>query len=303
MVYFPHLMYEFEAETPPRASLPLYFREEYMDFISAAGIAGYIPHQPYLEFNNRYRAFGLAVGDPLYGIVWGVYQVDPFDPGKTVSVPDGCADIMLFYTPEKMHAFFLSGVPCSKSMDELEFLGDVRIIFGVRFRTGALGNLFKCSLPDAGGGIIALKDIIFGSDLTGRLENARGFEERWGLIRAYLLDRLSKNYEVNVISSYISRSIVESHGQILVKSLEEDTGYSGRYLRRTVNENLGVSIKQLCEITRFQWAYHLYLSSSGRLRLSDLALEAGYYDQSHMNNSCKKLTGYLPRQIMDLYRE
>ena len=44
-----------------------------------------------------------------------------------------------------------------------------------------------------------------------------------------------------------------------------------------------------------------YKLRQGDVTLYDLALQSGYYDQSHMNLSCKKLTGELPKKIINMY--
>ena len=86
-----------------------------------------------------------------------------------------------------------------------------------------------------------------------------------------------------------------------INDLESDTGYSSRYLRKKLNTGIGVSLKTFCEIVRFQWSYHLYQQTHGSLSLAELALQSGYYDQSHMNMSYKKLTGMLPQSAIRLY--
>ena len=68
-----------------------------------------------------------------------------------------------------------------------------------------------------------------------------------------------------------------------------------------VKDLLGISIKQFCEVIKFQWMGNYYKLRQGDVTLSDLALQSGYYDQSHMNLSCKKLTGELPKKIINMY--
>ena len=133
------------------------------------------------------------------------------------------------------------------------------------------------------------------------MEQADGFTERREVMSTYLEQRIACNYKTNKILNYVVKEIIESQGCISIKELEEETGYTGRYLRNVVKNFLGISIKQFCEVTKFQWMCNYYKTNQGTVSLSDLAIQAGYYDQSHMNLSCKKLTGELPRNIVNMY--
>ena len=118
---------------------------------------------------------------------------------------------------------------------------------------------------------------------------------------SYLEQRVAHNYKTNNIVNFVVREIINSQGCIAIKELEDKTGYTGRYLRKMVKDLLGISIKQFCEVIKFQWMCNYYKLRQGDVTLSDLALQSGYYDQSHMNLSCKKLTGELPQKIINMY--
>lgn len=271
-------------------------------FVNIFEERSFTPHQPYLEYNNKYYSYKPRLNEKLCGIVWEIYQVENFDITKSVALPDICADIMVFYTDNNAYCYFMSGTLGIRSMREIDFMNEVHTIFGVKLCTGILGNLFGCGARDVGAGAIE-GELAFlnGAYIIDKLKEAKEFSERWSLVEEYLITRLSFNYEVNYIAKYISKVVVDNHGNVSIKSLEKEIGYSGRYLRKIINDNLGVSIKQLCEVTQFQWIYHIYKQSGGKVKFSDLAIQGGYYDQSHMNSSCKKLTGCLPTKIMNLY--
>ena len=104
----------------------------------------FLSYQPYLELNNNYQSYVPIEHNIIRDIVWEVYEVDDFDLGKTVALPDVCADIMTFYTDDNAYSFFMGGSISLQQMNELDFMKDVKSIFGVRLRTGMLGNLFRC---------------------------------------------------------------------------------------------------------------------------------------------------------------
>ena len=108
----------------------------------------FLSYQPYLELNNNYQSYVPIEHNIIRDIVWEVYEVDDFDLGKTVALPDVCADIMTFYTDDNAYSFFMGGSISLQQMNELDFMKDVKSIFGVRLRTGMLGNLFRCDVKD-----------------------------------------------------------------------------------------------------------------------------------------------------------
>lgn len=262
----------------------------------------FLSYQPYLELNNKYQSYMPIQRNPIRDIVWEVYEVDDFDLEKTIALPDVCADIMTFYTKDNAFGYFMGGSISLQQMRELEFMKDVNSIFGVRLRTGMLGNLFRCDVKDINDSRVAMSDALWnGREIEEHMMKADNFVERWEIMSNYLEQRLEHNYKINNIVSYSVKKVIESKGCITIKELEEDTGYTGRYLRKLVKEHLGISIKQFCEVTKFQWMCNYYRLSDGDISLSELALQAGYYDQSHMNLSCKKLTGELPKKIITMY--
>ncbi len=67
----------------------------------------FLSYQPYLELNNNYQSYVPIEHNIIRDIVWEVYEVDDFDLGKTVALPDVCADIMTCLIRMIMHIVFL----------------------------------------------------------------------------------------------------------------------------------------------------------------------------------------------------
>ena len=74
--------------------------------------------------------------------------------------------------------------------------------------------------------------------------------------------------------------------------------YSDRTERRKVRAETGVSRRRLAASRRFRRA--LGQLASQTLPLSDLALDAGYYDQSHMSAACRIFAGKPPGALRAL---
>ena len=143
----------------------------------------FLSYQPYLELNNKYQSYMPIQRNPIRDIVWEVYEVDDFDLEKTIALPDVCADIMTFYTKDNAFGYFMGGSISLQQMRELEFMKDVNSIFGVRLRTGMLGNLFRCDVKDINDSRVAMSDALWnGREIEEHMMKADNFVERWEIM-------------------------------------------------------------------------------------------------------------------------
>lgn len=89
------------------------------------------------------------------------------------------------------------------------------------------------------------------------------------------------------------RKIKSSFGELGIKGLAEDLGVSQSSLERGFRSRVGLSPKEFAGLVRFRNIFRFYNSSSS---LTELALEAGYYDQAHFIREFRKKTGFSPKQ-------
>lgn len=84
-----------------------------------------------------------------------------------------------------------------------------------------------------------------------------------------------------------------SGGRLSVAELAERVGSSERHLRRTMQQAVGLPVKTLAAILRFQRTARL-LRADPTLSLSAAASEGGYSDQAHMARDFRRLGGFSP---------
>ena len=75
-----------------------------------------------------------------------------------------------------------------------------------------------------------------------------------------------------------------------VKEVAAETGRRERYLSQVFRERVGLSPKAWCRVQRFQRAVR-ELHRGADVRWAELALECGYYDQSHFANEFRAFSG------------
>jgi AraC-like DNA-binding protein len=99
------------------------------------------------------------------------------------------------------------------------------------------------------------------------------------------------------------KSKVDPRVKMLIDKVEESSsveidqiGLSKQHLRRIFKQNIGFSFKRFHRIHRLKLAQSYYLENPSS-PLVELALKAGFFDQSHMINDCKKLTGMKPKDL------
>ena len=92
-----------------------------------------------------------------------------------------------------------------------------------------------------------------------------------------------------------------SGGQMRLSELEQWTGYSRQYLLRTFKTYTGVGIKSYSLHTRFQESLSM-ISSNLYGDMSRIAVECGFFDQSHFTKAFKKFADFSPTDYAAIMR-
>ncbi len=103
---------------------------------------------------------------------------------------------------------------------------------------------------------------------------------------------------------YVSHAVElmrRSGGRVNQKSLAIHLGISDRQLRRSVRDMIGVTPKGFNRVTRFLKTV-LHADANEVFSWSDLAVNFGYFDQAHLINDFKALSGLTPTQLMKARR-
>ncbi len=85
--------------------------------------------------------------------------------------------------------------------------------------------------------------------------------------------------------------VVERGGRVRVDDLARCAGLSERHLRRIFLERTGLTPKMFCRVVRFRSAVSSVAARDRSVGWAERALELGYYDQSHMANEFRELSG------------
>ena len=89
-------------------------------------------------------------------------------------------------------------------------------------------------------------------------------------------------------------------GAVSIARLREQTGWSKTRLSSAFHEQVGVTPKLYARIIRFNRA--LRLIHTQQSTLAEVAADAGYYDQPHLNSEFRELSGFTPTEFQHAHR-
>jgi len=96
---------------------------------------------------------------------------------------------------------------------------------------------------------------------------------------------------------WATQAILSSEGRRSIVDLQQEMGMSERALQRLFEANIGLTPRMYGRICKFDAAFR-QLEASNYTRLSDIAYEQGYADQSHFIRAFKEFTGLTPKEYI-----
>lgn len=214
-------------------------------------------------------------------------------------VPDGCIDLSFEYNGTEMR-----GYACGTPIEyKIEKRPEFHEVFGVRFMPGVQPELIDVTMRELFDKRVPLEQIIKG-DMQW-LEKMAAETDFYQRIRVFLEaytkaeKKREKPYGKKELVLSVKQMVYESDGKIKVSELEENTGYSVRYINKVFIEEMGFSPKTFCKIIQFQRALE-FLNYGAPDKMTDAAVALGYYDQPQFIRDFKKYAGMTPKKYFKL---
>lgn len=222
-------------------------------------------------------------------------------PKTFKTIPDGLPGLIyqqpengVFYQEgEQLPSMFLYGQ--STKPANIRISGSFRTI-GIYFYPYALQSVFGFSakeLTDSSMDIAALARGQ-GIPMLEQLGAGISMETKVKILTSFIsqqVDRYSKSE--NALLPYVVSKIIKSKGTVSVKDLLLETGLTERTFERKFLQGVGIPPRSFARICRFQAALN-QLRSADFDKLSDLAYENDYADQSHFIRVFREFTGFSP---------
>jgi len=212
-------------------------------------------------------------------------------------VPDGCADI-IFDLNEHSYRGIASIVGTMTKPIFAKLKGRVNYL-AIRFSPGGFLHFFDSAMYNFTDLIIPL-EIISGKEeqnLTEQLCHENHTENQIRLLERHFENLFSVNSKNDPDVKKAIYSIVANKGNIRISELSRIVDISKRQLHRKFERWVGVSPKAFCRIIRFKNVLRM-VRSGPKCNWLSIALEGGYYDQSHFIHEFNSYYGLNPSEFL-----
>lgn len=183
----------------------------------------------------------------------------------------------------------------SRYMD-VRRVGDVAFV-SVWFYPGKAWPFFEVPMSDLTNQIVCLQEL-WGpkaDDMETQMMAARTQQERIAILGSFLLSCLRGAPKAENWFVFSQGYISQFKGQQRLDDVARAAGVSNRQLTRKFDQLLGLSPKEYSRMSRF--LYSLSLLKAGHLSLTEVAYEAGYFDQAHFIHEVRNFSGLTPGDL------
>lgn len=212
-------------------------------------------------------------------------------------IPDGCIDVIFDLSEHSYgEAASIVGTMTKPIFAELK---DRVNFLAIRFLPGSFLHFFDipaCHFTDQ---IISLEMISGRREhkFTERLAGKNHISNKIELLESYFEHLLMRSNRRDPAVRIALYNILKHKGNIGISQLSKSANSSQRQLCRKFNKWVGVSPKSFCRIIRFQNILRM-LPSRSRCNLLFIALDGGYYDQSHFIHEFNSYYGLNPSEFL-----
>ncbi|RRB04414.1 helix-turn-helix domain-containing protein [Larkinella rosea] len=171
----------------------------------------------------------------------------------------------------------------------------------VLFREGGAAAFFREPLHELFGFSLPFDDLIPRrslAELEERLAEAPTNPHRIAMIEQFLIAKRLRTSPEPLINQAVA-SIKTAHGKTGIKTLAESLSISQDAFEKRFRRAVGTTPKQFATLVRFR---HLITTHSSDQSLTDLAYEAGYFDQAHFIKDFRTFTDQTPHDFFKLPR-
>nr|WP_246322018.1 AraC family transcriptional regulator [Nocardioides panzhihuensis] len=146
---------------------------------------------------------------------------------------------------------------------------------------------------EVAGRVVPAADLVpeLGPSFEEQLAEAVTWRGRFDLVQSILLARAVG--PVDPLASWLWERIAESGGQVRIRDLVAETGWSHRYVTTCFQRTVGLTPKAAAGVVRFERA----VADLGRLTVAEIAARHGYADQSHLTRDVVRYAGEPPAAL------
>ncbi|MGF7042120.1 DUF6597 domain-containing transcriptional factor [Mucilaginibacter lappiensis] len=225
------------------------------------------------------------------------------------TMADGCPGLIfqplhkgiLSQGDKKLSDVFLFGQTTRHA--ELNLTGMFNML-GIYFYPNALKSIFGFNAEELTNSCLDINDLAKRKEhqLSEQLLNTASVHDQFNILFAYLTQEINHNFRHNHMMEYAMAQILQSKGAVSLREVQKYLQLSERSLERRFKEYIGIPPKLFSRICRFQASLG-HLRNNNYNKLTDVAFENDYADQSHFIRSFKEFAGFSPVQYQKKSQE
>jgi AraC-like DNA-binding protein len=172
-------------------------------------------------------------------------------------------------------------------------------VMGVRLLPAGAYGLLSRPMRDVVGLSVDLADLVgpAAAELAERCDAAASVGARFRIVAAWIAGRLAQHRGMDEAVAWAISRLDDSGGTAPIRALRAHLGVSKTRLAGLFREQVGLTPKLYARVVRFHQTLGM-LQAGGAGRLTDVALDARYYDQPHMNAEFRALGGLTPSEFL-----
>jgi AraC-like DNA-binding protein len=136
-----------------------------------------------------------------------------------------------------------------------------------------------------------------GVRLLSELHDAGSWEARFAIVDREVAARIQAARRPPEAVTWAWRRLKNSHGQVSIGTLLDEIGCSQRHLIARFRDELGLTPKVFARVLRFGRALDA-MQRDPSVRLADLAIDCGYFDQAHFSRDFREFAGISPTDLL-----
>jgi AraC-like DNA-binding protein len=208
-------------------------------------------------------------------------------------IPDGSTTISAQLQDAGAPAWSLRG-PLLKP-DARRFAAATTVV-GIRLRPGVAYLLTGIATETLVDRRIDLANVMSCRDLIAVEPRPRTPAEHIATLEQFLIGRLEHAVVHPAVASVLA-ALEQRRGDLQASELAARCGVGPRQLNRLMRRWVGYGSKRLATIVRFQATLH-EMEQSARRPVASLAMENGYFDQSHLTHDTVRFSGDTPGDLV-----
>ena len=172
----------------------------------------------------------------------------------------------------------------------------------ITFKKGMAAPFFPFPLDEISDSVVDA-DLIWGNDfgfLRERLLATNDVADRFRLVEQFLMSAFCSKFDINPCIKFAVDEIMTRPDAVNITRMNQKIGYSPKHFASIFRRNLGVTPKAFAKIMRFQKAVNT-IDGAESIDWSSIAVDCGFYDQSHFINDFKHFSGFTPDQYSKIH--